>query len=139
MNSQMLVLGGVVAHDLYKKFYHVRATAQELIWVFRITIACVSLIAFGIAWSGNSSIFHLVQLAWGGLGASFGPLTFLSLHTNAINRHGAFWGILAGGGSAILWRFFRFTLCGYAVNEVLPGFLIGAIVVILVSRCTAKR
>ncbi len=139
MNAQMLVLGGIVSHDLYKKFYHMRATSHELIWVFRITILFVSAVAFAVAWSGNSSIFDLVQLAWGGLGASFGPLTLLSLHTNTINRHGAFWGIFAGGITSIGWRLSGFTLCGYAINEVLPGFLLGAAVIILVSKITAKK
>ncbi len=139
MNAQMLVLGGIVAHDLYKKFYHVRATSKELIWIFRMTILVVAGVACVIAWYGTTSIFDLVQLAWGGLGASFGPLTLLSLYTHKINRYGAFWGILSGGCAAIVWRLAGLTLGGYTVNEVVPGFMIGCMVIILVSRLTAKN
>ena len=69
MNSQMLVLGGVVAHDLYKKFYHVRATAQELIWVFRITIVFVSLIAFGYCLVRKQFYFSFGTISMGWLGS----------------------------------------------------------------------
>lgn len=139
MNAQMLVLGGIVSHDLYKKFYDVHATSKKLIWVFRCTIFIISCIACAIAWYGTTSIFDLVQLAWGGLGASFGPLTLLSLYTHKINRYGAFWGILSGGCAAIIWRVAGLTLCGYAVNEVVPGFIIGSILIIAISRLTSKK
>lgn len=136
MNAQMLVLGGITSHDLYKKFYHPHASSQELIFIFRLTIVAVSLIAFVIAQWGNTSIFDLVQFSWGGLGAAFGPLTLLSLYVNNINRYGAFWGILAGVLVSIMWKMSGYTLYGYAVNEVLPGFLIGILVIVIVSKIT---
>lgn len=138
MNAQMLVLAGVICDDLYKKLYRPNASQREIITVFRVSIICVCLVACAIAWSGKSSIFSLVQFAWGGLGASFGPLTLLSLYYPGINRYGAFWGIVAGCIGSILWKVSGVTLYGYTVNEVLPGFALGVIVIVGVSWLTKE-
>lgn len=138
INAQMIVFAGVVADDLYKKWYRPQASAKEVIMIFRGSIITVALLSFIIAWFGHGTIFNLVQFAWGGLGASFGPLTLLSLYYTKINKHGAFWGILIGGTTAILWKIMGITLFGYAVNEVLPGFIAGIVSIILISAVTRK-
>lgn len=139
MNAQMLVLAGVVSDDLYKKWYNPRATSADMVSVFRATIIIVSLLAFAIASYEQGTIFNLVQFAWGGLGASFGPLTLLSLYYSKINKTGAFWGILFGGATAIVWKLADLSLIGYKVNEVLPGFVIGTLAIVLISHFTKKK
>lgn len=139
MNAQMIVFAGVVANDLYKKWYRPHATSKEIINIFRLAIIAVALMSFIIAWYGHGTIFNLVQFAWGGLGASFGPLTLLSLYYKKINRHGAFWGILIGGTTSIIWKLSGITFYGYHVNEVLPGFIAGIVAIVVVSRVTSKK
>jgi len=138
MNSQLLVLAGVITDDLYKKRYNPTASEQTLVTIFRIAITVISLFAFFVSWNEQSTIFGLVQFAWSGLGASFGPLTVLALYAKSINKHGACAGILAGGTTALLWRIVHPTIAGFMVNEMLPGFVIGLVTIVGISRITKK-
>lgn len=138
MNAQLLVLAGVITDDLYKKQYHRSATQKQLIRVFRSSIVVIALAAFMTSWNEESSIFGLVQFAWSGLGASFGPLTVLSLYGHGITKQGALAGIFMGGMSAIVWRWLQIPVFGFHVNEMLPGFILGLLTILVVSRITGK-
>ncbi len=139
MNSQVLVLAGVIANDLYKKYTRPQATSNDVLSVFNISIVVLSLLAWSVAWNQHGTIFGLVQFAWGGLGASFGPLTLLSLYYSRINRHGAFWGIIAGGTTAVVWKYFNPLVAGLPVNEMGPGFIVGLLTIVLVSALTTDK
>jgi len=139
MNSQILVLAGVIANDLYKKYTRPHATNSDVLFVFNASILLVSLFAFCVSLNQQGTIFGLVQFAWGGLGASFGPLTLLSLYYSHINRHGAFWGIIAGGTTAVVWKYFNPLIWGLSVNEMGPGFLVGLVTIVIVSHLTAHK
>ena len=136
INAQMLVFAGVITDDIYKKWLNSNATQAQLVRVFRCSVICVAFLACLIVWWNQGTIFTLVQFAWGGLGASFGPLTLLSLYYHKINRHGAFFGILAGGASAVIWKFLDIKIWACTVNEMIPGFAIGLITIVLVSHLT---
>lgn len=139
INAQMLVFASIVSEDLYKKIYNPKASHAQVNHIFQLVVIMAAIIGFVVAWLGTGSIFDLVEFAWGGLGASFGPLTLLSLYVTRINRHGAFFGILAGGATAIAWKLSGLTLAGYHVNEVLPGFLAGIITILVVSKITSVK
>ncbi|BDC34364.1 sodium:proline symporter [Candidatus Dependentiae bacterium Noda2021] len=136
MNSQMLVLAGVITDDLYKKQYKKNASTLELVWVFRCSILLIALAAFIVSWNEENTIFGLVQFAWSGLGASFGPLTMLSLYMPHITKQGALAGIFAGGITAVAWRMINPLVLGFHVNEMLPGFVIGGLVILMISWIT---
>lgn len=137
INAQMIVFAGIMADDLYTKLYDPHPSKATLVRVFRVAIIAVACIAFMISWFDNGTIFNLVQFAWGGLGASFGPLALVSLLKVYANRHGAFYGMLAGGATAIFWRLWGARLSLIAINELVPGFLVGLLVIIVVSYMTA--
>lgn len=138
MNAQMIVFAGIVADGLYKKLYDPHASKRAIVTVFRVSIVLVACIAFVISWFDKGTIFNLVQFAWGGLGASFGPLALISLVNVPSNRHGAFFGMLAGGTTAIAWKLFGATITGMTMNELLPGFFVGLIVIYVVSVLTSN-
>ena len=73
------------SNDVYtvfnKRFLKRNPSDKELMWTARITVFVLSMIGFVIAIDENSSIFRLVQYAWGGLGASFGPVILFSLYS----------------------------------------------------------
>lgn len=139
INAQMIVFASIVAEDLYKKLYHPRATSVQVNRVFQLVVLIAALIGFFIAWLDLASIFNMVEFAWGGLGASFGPLTLLSLYYKNINRHGAFFGIIAGCAASIAWKISGASFIGYQVNDVLPGFVIGLATIVIVSAFTRHR
>ena len=138
MSSMVLVLSSSLTEDLYKRVFHKTASPKELLFVSRMCVILVSLIAFLIAFGKVSTIYSLVLYAWSGLGASFGPLLLLSLYSKSINKYGAWAGILSGGGIASLWPLTH----GYFKMEIpslLPAFLVSIILIPIVSYLTKDK
>ena len=74
--------------DLYKPFFRKKATEKETLFVGRVLVLVLSLIAFVIAnskGSGAQAIMDMVENAWGAFGASFGPTILLSLFWKRFN------------------------------------------------------
>ncbi len=136
IDSQMLVVAGVLTDDLYKGFFRKNATTKELLAVFRASIILIALIAALIALGRMSTIYELVWYAWTGLGATFGPLVVLSLYSKAINRYGAIAGLLWGGIIAAMWDPFLSKQLLIAVPAMIPGFFGGMLMIYLVSFLT---
>lgn len=75
-DSQLLVASSSFTADLYKPFFRKKATEKETLFVGRVLVLVLSLIAFVIAnskGSGAQAIMDMVENAWGAFGASFGP------------------------------------------------------------------
>lgn len=139
INAQMLVLAGIVSHDLFFKLYAPHASRDQVRRVFRTVILIVACVAFIIAWVDSGTIFDLVEFAWGGLGASFGPLTILALYNAPVTKQGALAGIIAGGLTAWWWNMIHFKPYGIHINDVVPGFIVGLIVILAVSHLYIRR
>ena len=145
-DSQLLVASSSFTSDLYKPMIRKnKASDKELLWVGRIVVIIVSVVAFFIAASGSSwasSIMSMVENAWGLFGAAFGPVVLLSLFWKRLNYPGAVAGIVAGAVVDIAWLLcFTNTItealiAPTGVYEILPGFIAGAIAAIVVSLCT---
>ncbi len=129
IDSQMLVLAGVMTDDLYKHLISPGATHKELVRVFRLSIVGVGAIAAIIALARISTIYELVWYAWSGLGSTFGPVVVTALYGGKpVNRYGAIAGILAGGTISGLWP-----LTGLAIPNMIPGFFGSLVLIYLVS------
>jgi sodium/proline symporter len=133
MSSQVLVLASTVTEDLYKKLFHKDACSRELLIVSRLGVVVVAAVAFVIAYAQLSTIYTLVQYAWAGLGASFGPLLLLSLYSKKVNKYGAWAGILSGGGIAAIWPYLN-PLFPVDVPSLIPGFFVSLFAIIFVSQ-----
>ena len=105
-------------------------------WVSRICVVAVALIAAFIATDQNSTVLGLVEYAWAGFGSAFGPLVLCSLFWKRTNKHGALAGIVVGGVVDLVWA----QLSGgiFDLYEIVPGFLCGLIAIIVVSLLTPK-
>ncbi|MBR5295878.1 MAG: sodium/proline symporter, partial [Clostridia bacterium] len=137
-DSQLLVASSSFTSDIYKPLLRKnRAGEKEMIWIGRLVVLVVAVIAFAIAASGSewaSSIMAMVENAWGLFGASFGPAVILSLFWKRFNYAGAVSGIIAGAVTDILWLIFLTAKTG--VYEILPGFVVAALVSVVVSLVT---
>ena len=69
----------------------------------RMAVLAVSVIAMVLAWPNNESILKIVSFAWAGFGASFGPIILLSLYWRKITTKGALWGMIAGAITVMIW------------------------------------
>lgn len=149
-DSQLLVASSSFTSDIYKPLIRKnKASDKELLWVGRIVVLLVTVVGLIIAMSGlnstsswASNIMAMVENAWGLFGAAFGPVVILSLFWKRFNYAGAVAGILAGAIADIAWLvLFTSTvtdavICNTGVYEILPGFIAGAIVAVIVTLCT---
>jgi sodium/proline symporter len=136
MSSQVLVLSSSLTEDFYKRLVRKTASSKELLFISRIGVVLVSIIAFMIALKKTSTIYTLVEYAWSGIGSSFGPLVIFSLYSKKVNRFGAWAGILTGGIVAGVWPYFNKLLGIDHISPMLPGFLGSVIAILLVSKIT---
>lgn len=141
-DSQLLVTASAISEDLYKGVIHKKASDKSMLLVSRITVLAVAAIAFFIALDPNSSVMGLVSNAWAGFGACFGPVILLSLFWKRANLPGAASGMIAGGGTVLLWDYVKFS--GATLGEatglysLVPGFVLGTLVIVVVSLLTKK-
>lgn len=129
-SGQLLVTASAVSTDFYQALLRKNADPKELLIVSRIAVILVSCCSLAIASNPNNLILDLVAYAWAGFGASFGPLVLFSLFWRRMTLKGAIAGVFFGGCTVLLWKqFFAYT----GVYEILPGFIISSLAIILVS------
>jgi len=138
MSSQMLVLTSILSEDFYRKLFHKKASEKKLLLVSRLGIVGTSLVALAIASGGFSSIFMLVEYAWAGLGASFGPLLLYLLYSKRATKVGAWTGLLSGGCIAAMWPLVD-PLLPLSLHPLFPAFLISLFLNWTVSQLTHKK
>lgn len=138
-DSQLLVASSSFTADLYKPFFRKKATEKETLFVGRVLVLVLSLIAFVIAnskGSGAQAIMDMVENAWGAFGASFGPTILLSLFWKRFNYQGAVAGVISGFVIDLGWL-----LTGMAAStgifEIVPGFFGSLVVTIIVAKLTS--
>ena len=134
-DSQLLASASAFASDVYKPVIRKnKASDKEMLWAGRIVVLAIALVALLIAANPNSgTIMGLVENAWGVFGAAFGPVILLSLFWRRLNFPGAVAGILAGAAVDIGWLVL---LKDLGIYEIIPGFVAGLIVAVVVSLCT---
>ena len=77
---------------------------------------------------------NLVENAWGGFGASFGPVIILSLFWKRLTYKGAIAGVVCGALTDILWLVFVNNADnGFYLYEIVPGFIVGLIAAVAVT------
>ncbi len=145
-DSQLLVASSSFTSDLYKPLIRKeKASEKELLWVGRIVVMIVSIVAFFIASSDlpwASSIMAMVENAWGLFGAAFGPVILLSLFWPRLNYAGTCTGIIVGAVVDIAWllcctnTIIDPLITATGIYEILPGFIASAVAAIVVSLCT---
>lgn len=140
-DSQLLASSSAFSSDIYKTVIRKQASDKEMLWVGRVAVAVVIVIALMIALFGNSDIMSLVSAAWSIFGSAFGPAIILSLFWRRLNYKGAVSGIIVGFLVSIAWLvLFNFEYYGFTsvianteLYEIVPGFIVGMIVAVTVS------
>ena len=131
--AQLLVASSALSKDFYAVLKP-DATPQQLLRSGRLAVLAIALLALWIAWDPGSRVLDLVAWAWAGFGAAFGPTVILSLYLQGMTRNAALIGILTGGVTVILWP----QLVGFGgifeIYELLPGFVLSALAIILITR-----
>jgi len=134
IDSQLLVSSSVLTRDIYHAVLRKDASSKELVWVGRVTVIVIALIAWLLSMDKNATVLSLVAYAWGGFGAAFGPLIILSLYKRKITKHGAIAGMITGSLTVIIWKQIEGGI--FDLYELFPGFIFAWIAILIVSRVT---
>ncbi len=136
-DSQLLAAASSMSQDLLQDFFGIRMKEKTAMLVARLTVVVIALVAVFLAWDPNSSVFRVISFAWAGFGGAFGPVVLLSLFWKRSNKWGALAGMVAGGVMVFVWKFAIAPLGGaWAIYELLPAFLVGCAVNVIVSLLT---
>ncbi|BES70990.1 proline transporter OpuE [Marinobacter nanhaiticus D15-8W] len=140
ISSQLLVSSSSLTEDFYRLFLRKEATDRECVNVGRACVVLVGLVAAVIASDPESQVLGLVSNAWAGFGSAFGPLIILSLMWSRMNGAGAVAGLIAGSVTVIIWIALGWNssfMGGPGVYEIIPGFIVSWIAIVVVSLATA--
>ena len=150
-DSQLLVASSAVANDLSEKLTKKKLTDNQLMWISRVAVVIIAVIAMILALGENNSIMKLVSFAWAGFGSAFGATMIMSLFWKRTNRQGAIAGIAVGAITAILWNIFLYEggalsvafgidwcIFDTGMYELIPGFLFSLIAIVVVSLLTPE-
>lgn len=137
VDSQLLVSSSALAEDFYKGIFRKNASNKELLFVSRLSILVIAVIALIIGSNPENTVLGLVSYAWAGFGASFGPLILLSLFWKRITAIGAMAGMIAGAVTVVIWG----NMSGgiFDLYEIVPGFLLNLILAVVVSLFTKVK
>ena len=130
LSCQLLVCSSTLTEDFYKSFLRKNASQKELVWMGRLMVLMIALLAIWMAGNPESKVLGLVAYAWAGFGAAFGPLIILSLFWRRMTLNGALAGMIVGAVMVILWK----NVWGATgVYEIIPGFILSFASIIIVS------
>ena len=138
-DSYLLIAASSVSKNIFQGIIKKNATDKQVMWVSRITLLAIAVIAAVFALDENSIIFEIVSFAWAGFGATFGPLMLFSLFWKRTTRWGAVAGMVGGAGMVFLWKLVIAKAGGiFEIYELLPAFIFSSILIALVSLLTEK-
>ena len=124
-DSQLLVASSSFTSAIYKPIIRKNASEKEVLWMGRLVVLIVAVIAYFIASSkaeGAQAIMNLVENAWAGFGSAFGPTIILSLFWRRFTYKGAIAGVATGAIVDVLWLAF---MSSTGIYEIIPGFAAG--------------
>lgn len=129
LSCQLLVCSSAITEDLYKAFMRKHASQKELVWVGRVMVLVVALVAIALAANPENRVLGLVSYAWAGFGAAFGPVVLFSVMWSRMTRNGALAGMIIGALTVIVWKQFGWL----GLYEIIPGFIFGSIGIVVFS------
>ncbi|MGC3872637.1 sodium/proline symporter PutP [Halomonas sp. GXIMD04776] len=136
VDSQLLVSSSALTDDFYKAIFRKDASSKELVWVGRLAVVGIAIIAYLLALNPDSTVLGLVSYAWAGFGAAFGPALIMALFWRRMNRWGALSGVIVGGVTVVLWSMVSGGI--FDLYEIVPGVIFAYIAIVVVSLVTEE-
>ena len=141
ISSQLLVVSSALIEDIYKGMMNKNASDSLLKNLSRISVVVVAIFAVIIAANPDAGILALVEFAWAGFGASFGPVILGALFWRRLNAAGAAAGLTTGAIVAFIWGglpSFGIIEKPFGLYEMIPGVAANVIVMIIVTLATKE-
>ena len=120
-DSQLLLASAIATDDapIIKRITYSMRTKSR-VWMGRGMLLLVGVVAAVISIVSPESVYALVSLAWGGMGAAFGPALILALYWRRFNRWGALAAVVTGTIVSTWWWAMGL---GYQAAETLTDLL----------------
>lgn len=141
ISSQLLVVSSALIEDIYKGMINKNATDSTLKNLSRVSVIIVAILAGIVAANPDSGILALVEFAWAGFGASFGPVIVGALFWRRLNAAGATAGLATGAIVAFIWGglpAFGIIDKPFGLYEMIPGVAANIIVMVAVTLATKE-
>lgn len=95
-DSQLLVASSAITADIYGKLAKKKPSEKKLMWIGRIGVIVIAVLAAFLARDPETSIMSVVSFAWAGFGSAFGPIVLLALFWKRTTKNGALAGMVSG-------------------------------------------
>lgn len=136
-DSLLLLASSAIVRDTLQKILGSKKSDHVLAGYGKIVTVLVGVIAIAVAIPEAKFIFWFVLFAWSGLGAAFGPVIICLLYYKKTTRQGVIAGMLGGFLTSVIWVL-AFKELSYGLYEALPGFIVGMLATLVVSKMTHK-
>ena len=137
VDSLLLLASSAVVRDFFQKIRRSELGEKALTHRGKLVTLIIGLIGMGFALIQAPLIFWFVIFAWSGLGAAFGPVLICLFWYKKTNLKGAIAGMIGGFVTTVTW-ILVFKEMYYDLLEVIPGFIVGIALIIIVSRATSN-
>lgn len=137
VDSLLLMASSAVVRDTVQKIAGSRMSDRVLARYGKLATLLIGVIGIFLALEEVRVVFWFVLFAWSGLGAAFGPVILCMLYYRKTTLAGAAAGMLGGFLTSVLWVFF-FKSSTFELYEIIPGFAVGILLTLVVSRLTAE-
>jgi len=136
VDSLLILASSAVVRDYLQKIRGSQRTDASLAQTGKFVTLMIGLIGVVFALQQSPLVFWFVLFAWSGLGATFGPVLLCALWYPPTNFKGALSGMLGGFLTTMAWVLW-FKPVTHDLLEIIPGFIVGLLLTIFVSRATA--
>jgi sodium/proline symporter len=139
VDSLLLLASSSIVRDTMQKMLGSKRSDATLTGYGKFVTVLIGTIAILVAlfMAENKLIFWFVLFSWSGLGAAFGPVVLALLFDRRTTGEGVAAGMLGGFLTSVVWvQFFKADAMG--LYEAIPGFIVGGIATVVVSRLTGN-
>jgi len=137
VDSLLLLASSAVVRDTMQKIIGSAKSDKTLAGYGKLVTILIGVIGVAFAIEEVKFIFWFILFAWSGLGAAFGPVIICMLYYRKTTLAGVAAGMLGGFLTSVIWVLV-FKDAAYELYEMIPGFIVGMTLTLLVSRMTNR-
>ena len=136
VDSLLLLASSAVVRDTLQQIRGAVHSESEFAVYGKIVTLIIGVLAIWFALSQSPLIFWFVLFAWSGLGAAFAPLILCIFFYRGLTLAGAVAGMLGGFLTSMVWVVSPLKSLTYDMYEMIPGFIVGLVLIVVVSKAT---
>ncbi len=136
IDSQLLVSSSTLTEDFYRKLTDKELSEKKLVFMGRLSVVLISLIALVLALNPENTVLDLVAYAWAGFGAAFGPAVLFALFSENTNWKSVLAGMITGTLVLIVWDFVGL---GDLLYNIVPGFIANVVTIFIMNAMLGEQ